>query len=303
MLRLTPHLRLKIFSLLDTLNLFKLRELNHATYEGAYGICNSGFVQEGRDIAIKIHIKHGKCLVEKGSIYARYLSYCFSMVQSIHLKLEVEENVACHSSEHHLAEILHLVPVRIDERKVSIEVTSRAYNFEFSAGLFLSLLDKDQGKLMEFDQVALVGKFKRGLNDLAQLLPRCSSVSLPRLYGLRKFEGLPEPPAQGYLRLQKLRLNADILYAIPTQYLQKLVGLVQLDFEVLNTAKWKDILLFTKSLPDAVNLKLVNLIDQRSMPRQLSEVLGNFLKWHRLTSKSDTVTYTCENLIIQEQIQ
>ena len=263
MLRLTPHLRLKIFSLLDTLNLFKLRELNHATYEGTYGICNSGFVQEDRKVAIKIHIKHGKCLIQNGSIYARYLSYCFNMVESLHIKLEVEENVDCHTSEHHLTEILRLVPVRIDDRKVSIEVTSCAYNFEFSAGLFLSLLDKDneRQKMMLFDQWTLVGKFKHGLNDLLQLLPRCSSVSLPRLYGLRKFDGLTEPPAHGYLHLKRLRLNADLLCAIPTQYLKKMVGLTQLDFEVLNTAKWKDILLFVKGLPDAVPLKTINLID------------------------------------------
>ena len=96
---LTPHLRLKVFSLLDTLDLFKLRELNHATYGGTYGIKNSGFVQEDRKVAIKVHIKHGKCLVEEGSIYARYLRYCFSMVQSLQIKLEVDSNAECHNSE------------------------------------------------------------------------------------------------------------------------------------------------------------------------------------------------------------
>ena len=61
---LTSHLRLKIFSLLDTLDLFKLRELNHATYEGTYGISNSGFVQADRKIAIKVQIKHDECLFQ-----------------------------------------------------------------------------------------------------------------------------------------------------------------------------------------------------------------------------------------------
>jgi len=225
------------------------------------------------------------------------------MVQSLHIKLEVEENVECHSPEQHLAEILRLVPVRIDERHVSIEVTSCAYNFEFSASLFFSLLDKEMEKTMSFDLFTLVGKFKHGLNDLLHILPRCSSVALPRLYGLRKTNELVQPPAHGYLDLKRLRLNADLLYAIPTQYLKKMVGLVQLDFEVFNTAKWKDVLSFVKYLPSAVKLKNINLIDQRSMPRQLTEVLTNFLKWHNLTSKSNVVTYTCENLIIQDRLQ
>ena len=82
-----------------------------------------------------------------------------------------------------------------------------------------------------------------------------------------------------------------------------MVGLVQLDFEVLNSARWKDVLLFVQSLPDVVPLKTINLIDQRSMPRQLSEVLEKFLKWYDLTSVSDVVTYTCENLIIQDQLK
>ena len=97
--RLTPHLRLKIFSLLDTLDLFKLRELNHATYEGSHGISNSGFVQANRNVAIKVHVKHGECLFKKGSMTSRLLSYCFSMVESLHILLEVEDDVECHTAE------------------------------------------------------------------------------------------------------------------------------------------------------------------------------------------------------------
>ena len=141
--RLTPHLRLKIFSLLDTLDLFKLRGLNHATYDGTNGISNSGFVQEDRKLDLKVHIKHGECLFQKSSVTTRPLNYCFSMVQSLKIKLEVDDNIECHTSEQHLADILRLVPARIDERKVSVEITSCAYSFEFNASLFLNLLDTD----------------------------------------------------------------------------------------------------------------------------------------------------------------
>ena len=65
---------------------------------------------------MRIHVKHGNCLIQKGSIYARYLLYCFSMVQQLHIRLEVAENVERHAAEHHLAEILRLVPARIGER-------------------------------------------------------------------------------------------------------------------------------------------------------------------------------------------
>ena len=96
---LTPHLRLKVFSLLDTDCLFKLRELNHATHHGTYGISNSGFVQENRDVTIKVHVVNGKCLVKEKTIYASYLTYFLSMGQNLQIKLEADENVTCHSAE------------------------------------------------------------------------------------------------------------------------------------------------------------------------------------------------------------
>ena len=73
---------------------------------------------------------------------------------------------------------------------------------------------------MQFGQWTMVGKFKNGLNDLANILPRCSSVSLPKLYGLRKKNDVAPPPPSGYQHLHKLRLNADALSSIPSQYLQ-----------------------------------------------------------------------------------
>ena len=78
-----------------------------------------------------------------------------------------------------------------------------------------------------------------------------------------------------------------------------MVSLQELDFEVFNTAKWTDALKFVKKLPTAAHLNTINLIDQRSMPRPLKEVLLNFLKWPKLTGKSDVVTYTCENMFLR----
>ena len=72
------------------------------------------------------------------------------MAERLHIRLDVEED-KCHTSEQHLAEILRLVPVRLDERKVSVEITSCAYSFEFNASLFLSLLDTETQKNMLFD--------------------------------------------------------------------------------------------------------------------------------------------------------
>ena len=128
-------------------------------------------------------------------------------------------------------------------------------------GLFLQMLDKETWRTIDFDQWTLVGKFKNGLNDLLLILPRSTSVALPRLYGLRRTDNLLPPPPNGYLHLQRLQLNADLLSAIPHQYLQKLTGLVRLDFEVFTTAKWKDILKFFSHLPLATKLKEVNFID------------------------------------------
>ena len=82
-----------------------------------------------------------------------------------------------------------------------------------------------------------------------------------------------------------------------------MVSLQELDFEVFNTAKWTDVLLFVKNLPTSVKLKTINLIDQRSMPRQLKEVLINFINWPRLTGKCDVVTYTCENMFLRGELE
>ena len=97
--RLTPHLRLKVFSLLDSDRLFKLRELNHATYRGTYGISESGFVHEDREIMIKVRVKNGNCLMEEKSLYASCLRYYFSMGNSIQIKLEADVDVVCHTAE------------------------------------------------------------------------------------------------------------------------------------------------------------------------------------------------------------
>ena len=72
------------------------------------------------------------------------------------------------------------------------------------------------------------------------------------------------------MNLKTLRLNADVLFTIPAQYTAKMNSLTRLDFEVFNDAKFKDVVLFAKNLPEAAKLDNINLIDQRSMPSDLN---------------------------------
>ena len=39
------------------------------------------------------------------------------------------------------------------------------------------------------------------------------------------------------------------------------------------------------------------------MPRELDQVLANFLKWYGMTSKAQSVTYICENLNLNSQLE